>query len=488
MLFAEVDGAVGAAFRHAGANAVAFLHAGEPLSVHYRHSNGGIATNAVSPRMRCRCGMVGNGPCYNPPRNERSSGGLLVDATLRRLVAACFLNQLGFQSVYFVGIIGCATYELGLNVAGVSALVFALNVVLLVGYSLAGTLIDRMGPKPALLAASVAPLAAATLALALPMSFLVLLACALVMGLAGAAASTAVETYPRYLTANEPELVRLNSLNSTATFTSVIVGPFAAGVIADTLSTQLVFALLLATAPAAMLCAFALPAGYRHAERGATPASSLLSQLANGARAIMASPALLMLFAIGFLGNLGFGAFDSLESLFYRDVLRVGAEWMGWLSTIVGVGATLGSVAAGRLSSRRVTIPLLCALLVLEGLGAVLYVGTPLVACACAGQLVLGVANGAITPIRVTLTQRSCDIGRLGSVSALMRVALSSAGTLPLLAAPFLADAFGVQPVLVVASASVVVAGSALLVTSRRVAEEGAERAAENRAAASDEG
>lgn len=432
--------------------------------------------------------MVGNGPCYNPPRNERSSGGLLVDATLRRLVAACFLNQLGFQSVYFVGIIGCATYELGLNAAGVSALVFALNVVLLVGYSLAGTLIDRMGPKPALLAASVAPLAAAALALALPMSFLVLLACALVMGLAGAAASTAVETYPRYLTANEPELVRLNSLNSTATFTSVIVGPFAAGVIADTLSTQLVFALLLATAPAAMLCAFALPAGYRHAERGATPAPSLLSQLASGARAIMASPALLMLFAIGFLGNLGFGAFDSLESLFYRDVLRVGAEWMGWLSTIVGVGATLGSVAAGRLSSRRVTIPLLCALLVLEGLGAVLYVGTPLVACACAGQLVLGVANGAITPIRVTLTQRSCDIGRLGSVSALMRVALSSAGTLPLLAAPFLADAFGVQPVLVVANASVVVAGSALLVTSRRVAEEGAERAAENRAAASDEG
>ena len=104
-----------------------------------------------------------------------------------------------------------------------------------------------------------------------------------------------------------------------------------------------------------------------------------------------------------------------------------------------------------------------------EGLGAVLYVGTPLVACACAGQLVLGVANGAIMPVRVTLTQRSCGIERLGSVSALMRVALSSAGTLPLLAAPFLADAFGVQPVLVVASASVAVAGAALLAASRRV-------------------
>ena len=392
------------------------------------------------------------------------------------LVAAGFFNQLGFQSVYFVGIIGCATYVLGLGAAGVSALVFALNVVLLVGYSLAGALIDCMGPKPVLVAASAAPLAAAALALACPMSFPVLLACATIMGLAGSAASTAVETYPRYLTAEEPVLVRMNSLNSTATFTSVIVGPLAAGAVADAFSTQLVFALLLVCAPAAALCACALPAGERRRVEGVEKdvgesAPSLLSQLASGARAIAASPALLMLFAIGFLGNLGFGAFDSLESLFYRDVLRVGAEWMGWLTAIVGVGATAGSLVAGRLSSRRVTMPLLCALLVVEGLGAVLYVGTPLVACACAGQLVLGVANGAIMPVRVTLTQRSCDIGRLGSVSALMRVALSSAGTLPLLAAPFLADAFGVQPVLVVASASVAVAGVALLAVSRRVGE-----------------
>ena len=213
-------GANAVAILYADADAAAILYAGEPLSVHKRHSNGGIATNAVSLRMRYRyeCGVATNGSVVvawsatarATIRREMNAqvGGLLVDATLRRLVAACFLNQLGFQSVYFVGIIGCVTYELGLNAAGVSALVFALNVVLLVGYSLAGTLIDRMGPKPALLAASVAPLAAAALALALLMSFLVLLSCALVMGLAGAAASTAVETYPRYLTANEPELVR----------------------------------------------------------------------------------------------------------------------------------------------------------------------------------------------------------------------------------------------------------------------------------------
>lgn len=34
--------------------------------------------------------------------------------------------QLGFQATYFVGIIGCATYVLGTDALGVSALVFAL--------------------------------------------------------------------------------------------------------------------------------------------------------------------------------------------------------------------------------------------------------------------------------------------------------------------------------------------------------------------------
>lgn len=75
-----------------------------------------------------------------------------MDATFRRLVAACFLNQLGFQAAYFVGIIGCATYVLDAGAAEVSALVFVMNVVMLVGYSAAGALIDAVGPRVVLVA------------------------------------------------------------------------------------------------------------------------------------------------------------------------------------------------------------------------------------------------------------------------------------------------------------------------------------------------
>lgn len=394
-----------------------------------------------------------------------------MDATFRRLVAACFLNQLGFQAAYFVGIIGCATYVLDAGAAEVSALVFVMNVVMLVGYSAAGALIDAVGPRIVLVASLALPLAAAAVVFAVPVCMASLLVVAIVMGLAGATASTAVETFPRYLTNDEVLLTRVNSLNGVATFAAVIAGPLLAGAIAGGADNRLVFVVLPCTSVPGVLVALGLHERLR-LDRPASagrPAPSLLSRLAEGVRAMLASPALIVLFAVCFLGNLGFGAFDSLESLFYRDVLRVGAEWMGWLTAIVGVGATVGSLLAGRMPTCRVTLPALCGLLVVEGLGAVLYTATPFVWCAAAGQLVLGAANGMIMPLRVTLTQRNCELGQLGSVSALMRVGISVSGTLPLLAAPMLADAFGVQAVLVSAAALVALTGAALVAAARRV-------------------
>ena len=399
-----------------------------------------------------------------------AQGGLLVDATFRRLVAACFLNQLGFQAAYFVGIIGCATYVLDAGAAEVSAFVFVMNAVMLVGYSAAGALIDAAGPRIVLVASLALPLAAAAAVLAMPVCMASLLVVAIVMGLAGAAASTAVETFPRYLTSDEALLARANSLNSVVTFVAVIAGPLLAGAIAGAGDNRLVFAVLPVTSVLGVLVALCLRERVRpeHPQDSGQTAPSLLARVANGARH-GASPALIVLFAVCFLGNLGFGAFDSLESLFYRDVLRVGAEWMGWLTAIVGVGATVGSLLAGRVPTRRVTLPALCGLLVVEGLGAVLYTATPFVWCAAAGQLVLGAANGLIMPLRVTLTQRNCELGHLGSVSALMRVGISVSGTLPLFVAPLLADAFGVQAVLVSAAALVALTGVALVAAARRV-------------------
>jgi len=65
----------------------------------------------------------------------------------RRLVATNFLQQLGFQATYFVGIIGCATYILGAGALEISVLVLCLNAFLVIGSFVGGAVIDAIGPR-----------------------------------------------------------------------------------------------------------------------------------------------------------------------------------------------------------------------------------------------------------------------------------------------------------------------------------------------------
>ena len=109
----------------------------------------------------------------------------------------------------------------------------------------------------------------------------------------------------------------------------------------------------------------------------------------------------------------------------------------------------------------------LSAMLLVTGLGSMLYVGTGSIAWACVGQLVCGLGFGAMGPTRTTLTQARCDVSHVGRVTSVMRVGMNSAGVLPLFVAPFLADAFGVQAVLFGASTMVAVVAVAFVARTR---------------------
>ena len=174
-----------------------------------------------------------------------------------------------------------------------------------------------------------------------------------------------------------------------------------------------------------------------------------------------------LIFLMGFMGFFAYGAFDSLESLFYRDVLQVGTQWMGWLSAIAGIGGTAGSLLVMRVPQRHVSMGLLSAALLVTGVGSCVYVGTGNVWVAAVGQAVCGIGFGSMGPVRATLTQERCDPSHVGRVMATMRVGLNGAGVVPLLVAPFLADAFGVQAVLFGASLATVAIALAFWTLSR---------------------
>lgn len=406
----------------------------------------------------------------------------------RRIVAMNFFSMLAFQATYFVGVIGCATYVLGLGALEVSVLVFLLNVVLVAGNLASGPVIDTIGPRRTLMAVLSVTSVLGAVAWLAPVSYPELVLVAMALGLSFGMSTTAIDAYPRYFSEDAGELARMNSLNQVATGASVVVGPALAGWVTTWAPVQCVFAILaLAPLPAVALvwatreeltaargegagCGAGAPGAGGEAptqdavpglfvDGDATPAPDgragvrgFLSDAAEGVRLVFGRSELRVLFFIGFLGFFAYGAFDSLESLFYRDVLRVGADWMGWLSAASGVGVVVGSLLVLRIPKQRLSTRLLAAILALVGVGSMIYTGTPIVAVAAVGQVICGIGFGALAPVRTTLTQQRCEPGNVGRVSSVMRMGMNSAGTLPLLVSPALAAAFGPQAVLFGAS------------------------------------
>ena len=408
----------------------------------------------------------------------------------RRIVAMNFFSMLAFQATYFVGVIGCATYVLGLGALEVSALVFLLNVVLVAGNLASGPVIDSIGPRRTLMAVLSATSALGAVAWLAPVSDPELVLVAMALGLSFGMSTTAIDAYPRYFSEDAGELARMNSLNQVATGASVVFGPAMAGWITTWAPVQCVFSLLmLAPVPAVALawatreeltaarraaggdgsdaCADACADAAVGAERPAGGLRGFLSNAAKGVRIVFGREDLRVLFFIGFLGFFAYGAFDSLESLFYRDVLRVGADWMGWLSAVSGVGGVAGSLLVLKIPKQSLSTRLLALILTLVGVGSMIYTGTPFVAVAAVGQVITGIGFGALAPVRTTLMQQRCEPGNVGRVSSIMRMGMNSAGTLPLLVSPALADAFGPQAVLFGASTLAALIGLAFALRAK---------------------
>lgn len=379
---------------------------------------------------------------------------------LRVVIASLFL-QLGFQSVYFVGIIGTATYTLGADAFAVSGLVFVMNTVTVVGSAVGGPLIDRVGPRRTLLAVLATMSAGGLVGWLLPANYPLLYLVAALGGACFGFGTTCIDAYPRFLTTEAEVLQRTNSMANLATGVAVVAGPALAGVLATRFGSQAAFAILAFAVLPGMAITWGTREAFAPTREEAGGRGGFARELAEGVRITFGHGYLRILFLVGFFGFFAYGAFDSLESLFYRDVLHAGAEWMGYLSAISGIGGMVGSLIVLRIPAERTNVRLLSLMLLVTGIGSMIYVGTANLAVACVGQAITGIGFGSMAPLRVTLTQRHCDVSYVGRVMSVMRIGLNGAGVLPLLVAPFLAGSFGVQPVLFGASAAV--AGVALV-------------------------
>lgn len=403
----------------------------------------------------------------------------------KHLVAMRFLIYTGFQTSYFIGVIGTLTYADDASVVATSLAVLFMNIFVILGSFAGGAALDAWGPCWHFRASIVGTLATGAAILAFGSATGIVLLGAVLLGFVMGFAQPIATSYPAYLTDDPVELKDINSAIAMFSNVSIIVGPTLGGFVAAAASSRAVFV------PMMLFTALALIAGWGlrqsagqvathegkpavgditsdKASQSPDPNTSSRVTFATSIKTVFTNSVLALLFFIIFLSNFGYGAFDPLESFFYRDVLHVGVEWMGWLSSASGVGAVLGAVVALRLPPHLVSLKTLLVAFISVGLGSLLYVGTPYVGVALVGQIVLGIAWGIVNPLHNTIVQTTAPLEQLGRVNSVMGFGNMFAGVAPLAIAPWLAATFGVQQTLVGAGVVVTAVPAALLLFGRR--------------------
>lgn len=414
-----------------------------------------------------------------------------LSAQAKRLVAMCFLIYTGFQTSYFIGVIGTLTYADDASVVATSLAVLFMNVFVILGSFAGGAALDAWGPRRHFLLSIVGTLATGAAIIAFGDATETVLAGAVLLGFVMGFAQPIATSYPAYLTDDPVELKDINSAITMFSNVSIIVGPTLGGFVAAAASSRAVFVLMMLFTVLALIAGWGFRpqtgrvAGRENADsakegerasQSPNPGTSARATFATSIKTVFTNSVLALLFCIIFLSNVGYGAFDPLESFFYRDVLHVGVEWMGWLSSASGVGAVLGAVVALRMPPRLISLKTLLVALMSVGLGSLLYVGTPYVGVALIGQIALGVAWGVVNPLHNTIVQTTAPLEQLGRVNSVMGFGNMFAGVAPLAIAPWLSATFGVQQTLIGAGLVVTAVPAALLLFGRGHLDRAAER------------
>ena len=156
----------------------------------------------------------------------------------KRLVAMRFLIYTGFQTSYFIGVIGTLTYADDASVVATSLAVLFMNVFVILGSFAGGAALDAWGPCRHFRASIVGTLATGAAILAFGSATETVLAGAVFLGFVMGFAQPIATSYPAYLTDDPVELKDINSAIAMFSNVSIIVGPTLGGFVAAAASSR----------------------------------------------------------------------------------------------------------------------------------------------------------------------------------------------------------------------------------------------------------
>lgn len=374
------------------------------------------------------------------------------DPNLVRVSAARFISRSGGEAAFFVGIWGKATYDLNSTPGQLALLMGVMGVMALIGTTIGGLLIDRFDPKRVMLYGEIAFVPSAIAPMFADTMGQMTLSIA-VMSLFSMIVYTSVASFPPYLTGDDEKLKGINGALESAGNLAFVAGPAIGALIVKFGEIDQIFLFDAITSIVAAVLILRVTLRDLHADRdqGTEKRSgfSAFREIKEGFAFSYSRRTIRLFITTTAATWVAFGAFGAVEPLFYRDVLKVGPETLGWVNTIFGLGLISGSVLLVKMPERFMTARSVVIGVTLSGLSAVLYAGTADLRVVAFGAIVWGAVLGILFPMSRTLMQRATPDGMYGRVTGTVNVHAHVGELLPLTFVPAIAALVGVQAVLV---------------------------------------
>lgn len=390
-----------------------------------------------------------------------------LNSTEKALFSSSFFHGLGVETAYFVGITGYAAYNLHATPSLIATVMVCVNIAQILGSTVSGVCIDKWGPQKIVGAAALATIAVSLCSVFVGTNVRAFIAFASVLGFLLSTSKTSYNAYAPYVEEGKTGLKKINALVMFGSYSSAIFGPTLGGFIVKFYPTMTVF--LFAAAAVAVSFVAVLFAKEQYTPRKEAQNRHPLREATEGVRLVFTQQSLRYYLVVGIMLWFSFGAFDALESLYYKDIVHASIEWMGWINGAIGVGMVVGVVALSKFPSRFINSVLLAIFVGCEGLGSIVYVATHSVYVVMLGGFLLGMAFGVAEPMMRTLIQADSPLASVGRVLGAIQTFRVGFTIIPLMLAPTLAKLFGIQQVLIGASVLTVILAIILVPIARNV-------------------
>ncbi len=368
-----------------------------------------------------------------------------ADRDVRHVVLARFISRVGGEAAFFVGIWGKAAFELEATAAWLAAVMGALGVASLIGSAVAGVLVDRFGPRRVVLVGEILFIPVA-IGMVFANTLPGLVVATFALGLVGTPVFTGISSFGPFLTDDPDRLSKINALIEGASWAAFVVGPAIGAIIAGSIDLDGIFVLDAVTS--AVAAALIYPVSTRHLAREREKHAGF-QELREGFSYAYGSQSLRFYILLGSSVWVLFGTFSALEPLFYRDILKVEPETLGWVNSIFGLGLVCGTVLASRLPARYRSARSLVLIVGLNSVGVLAYVGTDQLRVVVGAGVLWGLLIGIMAPLLRTLIQLNTADELMGRITGVTQIHSEVGHLLPLAIAPALAGVFGVQRTLI---------------------------------------